>query len=166
MIDTARARETGRLDDQAKTDYSAYAAGREQDANRDAQTWLSQFDNQNALALADFQGYQTAEQNDRQREITKDGQQLDSIRMVLDFLATLNPMQYGFPATNSLSGNQIDLGKALSSMAMSGGGGGGGGGGGSRSAPVTTPPPQGFNGTSFWSNTVANVLPSILNAFS
>lgn len=167
MVDEALARETGRYDDQAKSDLNAYTQSAEQEANRANQRWLSEYDANNAFSIADFNAYQQATQGDMDRELTKDGQQLGAMDTVLNFLATLNPMQYAYPATTMSADNAIELGKTFSSLAMAGGGGGGGGGGGRSSTPApTAPPPQGFNSTNFFLNTAAQILPSLISAFN
>lgn len=128
--------------------------------NQNLQQTISQ------LMGTDFQAYQAAQQNAADREVTKDGQQLGAIQTALDYIKSLNPMQYGFQALNTMGGNNIDLAKQLA--ALQGGGGGGGGGGGSRPGAVPTPTapgPGGFDSTNYWLNAGAKLVPSLLSSF-
>lgn len=117
-----------------------------------------------SLATADFQKYTEGQQMDADREVSRDSQGITTIGMALDFLKSLNPMQYAFPATNTVSQNYLDLGKQLAGYAAapSGGGGGGSSGGGS-SASLLPESPGGFSGTSYFLDTVKSFAPVIAN---
>jgi hypothetical protein len=119
------------------------------------------------LMGTDFQAYQANQQNAADREVTKDGQSLGAIQTALDYIKSLNPMQYGFQATNTVGQNNLDLAKQLAAL-QGGGGGGGGGGGSSRPAAVpnpTAPGPGGFDSTNYWLNAGAKLVPQLLNSF-
>jgi hypothetical protein len=118
------------------------------------------------LMGTDFQAYQANQQNAADREVTKDGQSLGAIQTALDYIKSLNPMQYGFQATNTVGQNQLDLASKIA--ALQGGGGGGGGGGGSRPPAVpapTSPGPGGFDSTNYWLQAGSKLVPALLNGF-
>jgi hypothetical protein len=119
-----------------------------------------------SLIGSDFNAYTNAAEGDKDRELTKDSQRLNAIGMALDFLGTLNPMQYAFPATNTTAENEIALSKIMGQLA--GAGGGGGGGGGSRQPAASNLPEKagGFDSTGYWLDTAAKLLPTLFTAFS
>ena len=116
----------------------------------------------------DFSQYWQNVNNERDRELTKDSQNLGATATALDFLKSLNLMQYAASATNSAADNEIALGKLLAQLAGSGGGGGGGSSGGGQSAVSNLPASAGstFNPTNYFVSAAANILPGLINAFT
>lgn len=120
-----------------------------------------------SLMGSDFNAYTNAAEGDKDREISKDGQKLNAIGMALDFLSSINPMQYGFQAANTQAENEIALAKLMAQMAGTGGGGGGGssGGGGSNAGSNLPASAGGFDSSGYWLDTVSKLLPSLITAF-
>jgi hypothetical protein len=120
----------------------------------------------------DFAGYNSQMSDASANEITRDSQGINVLQTVMDYMKSLNPMQYGFPATNTIAGNNINLGQALSSLAGSGGGGGGsgGGGGGGGARPPAAPPyyapaPSSGSGIKDAISIGSSIIPAIISAF-
>lgn len=161
---------------EARNNLSGQLLGQETDrqmsvANQDSQNTLSETNNLRNLisnmASADYGAYNTQQQNAGDRELARDAQSANVLSIVMDYLKSMNPMQYGFPATNTVAGNQIDLGKALASLA--GGSGGGGGGGGSSApgiAPTYSPAPSSGSGTRDLIGIGTSILPSLIAALN
>lgn len=148
--------EVGRLMESAATDYGGYLSRMQQDASnqQSAQKLIA------SLMGSDFGAYQDAVRQDKDIEVTKDGQQLDAVGMALDFIKSLNPMQYAFPAAQGSSELSTQLGKALAAASsMGGGGGGGSSGGGASELPES---PGKFDKTGYWLGTASNILSTML----
>jgi hypothetical protein len=174
LIGETGARETARAMQGADQNFGAAQnmAARQFDAdtNREMQRYNNEFGSNEALRgqIAnlmgqDFSTYIGSQEAGKNRELEKDAQNLGATGMVLDFLKTLNPMQYGFPATNTISENTLGLGKALASLV----GSGGGGGGGSAQTPGL-PPSAGsnFNSGGYWAGAAGNILGALLPAIN
>ena len=159
---------------QAKNELSQNLLAQDTDrmmqaAQTDSQNNINETNNvRNLLSSmlnADFSAYNNQMQNASDREMQRDAQGVNVMSMILDYITKNNPMQYGFPATNTLMDNTLKIGSTLSSLAGSGGGGGGGGRG-SAQMPTYAPPPRFQSSTNDLIGIGASVLPSLISAIS
>lgn len=124
----AAAEESQRLMDMARDSYAA----NNQSKLEEYRTGVNETNNLRNLISnmmsTDFGTYKAITEGDKDRQMEKDRQNLDLFSRVLGFMETLNPMQYGFPATTEAAKMQANLGNQLSSIFMTPSGGGGGGG--------------------------------------
>jgi len=119
------------------------------------------------LSSTDFTAYQNNYNQEANREIDKDNQRLVGTQTALDFIKSLNPMQYGYQAL----GSSADLDKQLGQVLSAATGGGGGGGGRRPAAPITSPNANlptsvnTFNPTNYWLGAANSILPNLIGAF-
>jgi hypothetical protein len=160
---------------EAKNDLSAQLLAQDTDrmmqvAQVDSQNQVNETNNvRNLLSELlgnDFNAYNNQMADASQREMTRDSQGINVMSLILDYLKSQNPMQYGFPATNTIADNNLKLGSQLASLAGSSGGGGGGGGSRPAVAPTYAPPPQFQSSTNDLMSIGASILPSLISAFN
>jgi hypothetical protein len=125
----AAADETNRLMQMAQDSYAANNQSKLEMFRNDVNETNSLRNLITNMMGTDYGMYNNIAEGDKDRLLEKDRQNLNLFQTVLGFMETLNPMQYGFPATTEGAKMQTDLGKSLSSMYMTPSGGGGGGGG-------------------------------------
>jgi chemotaxis protein histidine kinase CheA len=121
------------------------------------------------LSSTDFQTYHSNLNQEANREIDKDNQRLVGTQTALDFIKSLNPMQYGYQALGSTADLDKQLGQVLSAAT---GGGGGGGGGRAPAAPIVSPNASlptsvnTFNPTNYWLGAANSIIPNLIGAFN
>lgn len=157
---------------QAKSDFDANLLAQDTDrmmqvAQADSQNDINETNNArnllSSMLSADFSAYNNQMQDARDREMQRDAQGVNVMSMILDYITKNNPMQYGFPAVNSMSDNQAKLGAALSSLA---GSGGGGRSGGVAPMPTYAPAPRFQSSTNDLFSIGTQVLPSLIQAYN
>lgn len=161
---------------QAKNDLSSQLLAQDTDrmmqvAQADSQNQINETNNVRNLVSSllgdDFNAYNTQMADASQREMARDTQGVNIMSLILDYLKSQNPMQYGFPATNTISDNNLKLGAQLAQLAGSSGGGGGGGGGRAPAQmPTYAPPPRFQSGTNDLIGIGASILPSLISAWN
>lgn len=161
LIQRVGADETQRQIQMAQQDAGASNErfSQEMQARQQLQQLLAQ------LAQSDAATFYGNYNQDANREIDKDNQRLVAMQSALDYIKSLNPMQYGFQAIDSLANLDKGLGSAWASAV--GSGGGSRGGAAPTSSAIATMPtnPSAFNPTNYWLQAGSSILPQLLNAF-
>lgn len=164
LVQKVGADETQRQIQMATQDASAsndrYA--QEVQTRQQLQQLLGQF------AQNDSSTYYGNYNQDANRELDKDNQRLVAVQSALDFIKSMNPSNNGYQAIGELAGLDKTIGSTLASATGGGGGGGGGGGRAPTSSAIATMPtnPSSFNGTNYWLNAGASILPGLLSAWN